>query len=51
MYPSLVDMGNLCGLEQELVLNREKHMRLCVGSTKELLEHCMVDVGFSWSEC
>lgn len=42
-------MGRLCGLEQELVLNGEKHMGLCVGSIKELVESCMVDIGFSWS--
>lgn len=38
MYPSLVGMGRLCGLEQELVLNGEKHMGLCVGSIRVVRE-------------
>lgn len=42
-------MGRLCGLEQDLILNREKCMRLCVGSIKELVESCVVDIGFFWS--
>lgn len=29
MYLSLVGMGSLCGLGQELVLNGEKHEALC----------------------
>lgn len=34
---SLVVMGRMCSLEQELVLNGGKHMRFGVGSAKELL--------------
>lgn len=31
MYFRLVGTDRLCGLEQELVLSGEKHMRLCAG--------------------
>lgn len=37
MYFSLVGMGRMCGLEQELVLNGGKHMRFGVCSAEELL--------------
>lgn len=48
VYPSLLGMSRLCGLEQELVLKGEKHVRLCAGSAEELLEGCMVHVGGCW---
>jgi len=50
MYRSLAGTRRLCGLEQELVLNGEKHVRLSAGSAEELLEGCMVHVGFFWSD-
>lgn len=37
MYISLVGMGRMCILEQELVLNGGKYMRFSVGLAKELL--------------
>lgn len=37
MYFSLVGMGRICSLDQELVLNGGKYVKFGVGSAKELL--------------